>query len=112
VYPVPGSLEIAPHDAKARLDAGEVQVVDVREPAEWEVGRIPNPAVRHIPLGSLQQEAATIDRERPVVFQCRVGARSLMAAQAFRNAGYEAYSLTGGLIAWQAAGLPLDGGVA
>jgi rhodanese-related sulfurtransferase len=43
-----------------------------------------------------------------VVFQCRAGSRSLMAAQALRASGFEAYSLAGGLLAWTDAGLPLD----
>jgi rhodanese-related sulfurtransferase len=50
-----------------------------------------------------------------VVFYCRVGSRSLMAAQAFRAAGYEAYSMGGGLRRWAQEGRPLtpaDGTVA
>ncbi|MCW3001211.1 MAG: rhodanese-like protein [Conexibacter sp.] len=100
-------LEVTPDDVQRRLGAGEVQVIDVREQYEWDAGRIPGD-VRHIALEHLTAQAATIDRDRPVVFQCRLGSRSLMAAQAFRRAGYEAYSLTGGLQAWHDAGLPLD----
>jgi rhodanese-related sulfurtransferase len=100
-------IELTAHEAKRRLDAGEVQLIDVREPAEWEAGRIPGD-VRHIPMADLTAQVASIDRERPVVFSCRVGGRSLMAAQAFRASGFEAYSLAGGLEAWQDAGLPLD----
>ncbi|HEU4975538.1 MAG TPA: rhodanese-like domain-containing protein [Baekduia sp.] len=100
-------LEVTPQDVKQRLDAGDVQVVDVRERYEWDAGRIPGD-VRHIELERLSSQAAAIDKERPVVFQCRLGARSLMAAQAFRRAGYDAYSLAGGLQAWHDAGLPLD----
>ena len=48
------------------------------------------------------------DRERPVVFYCRVGARSEMAAQAFRGAGFEAYSMRGGLQRWAQEGHPLS----
>ena len=50
----------------------------------------------------------TIDQDRPVVFYCRLGARSGMAANAFRRAGWEAYSMDGGLEAWDRAGLPLE----
>jgi rhodanese-related sulfurtransferase len=100
-------IEITPEDARRRFDAGEVQLVDVREGYEWDAGRIPGD-VRHIPVNELTAQAASIDKDKPVVFQCRSGARSLMAAQAFRASGYEAYSLTGGLLAWQDAGLPLD----
>ena len=52
---------------------------------------------RHIELERLASQAATIDRDRPVVFQCRSGVRSAMAAQAFRAAGFDAWSMAGGL---------------
>lgn len=83
-----------------------VQVVDVREPHEREAGRIGGS--RHVPLAELAAEAATFERGEPVVFYCRVGARSAMAAQAFRTAGFEAYSMSGGLVRWHAEGRPLE----
>jgi rhodanese-related sulfurtransferase len=82
------------------------QLIDVREPYEREAGYIDGS--RHITLVSLTEAAATIDREQPVVFYCRVGARSAMAMQAFRASGYEAYSLRGGLVRWAAEDLPLS----
>jgi rhodanese-related sulfurtransferase len=91
----------------------QLQVVDVREPYEREAGHIAD--TRHIELNRLSAEAATLDRDRPVVFYCRVGARSTMAAQALRAAGYEAYSMQGGLLRWEGEGRPLspaDGHVA
>ncbi len=93
--------------------AGSVQLVDVREPYEWEAGRIPG--ARHVELERVASQAPTIDRDRPVVFYCRLGARSGMAANAFRRAGYDAYSLVGGITEWHARGLefePDDGYVA
>ena len=63
---------------------------------------------RHIEMNRLGAEAPTLDRDRPIVFYCRVGGRSAMAAGAFRQAGYEAYSLSGGLEAWSAEGLGLE----
>jgi rhodanese-related sulfurtransferase len=63
---------------------------------------------RLIELGSLSAEAHTIDRDTPVVFYCRSGARSGMATQAFAQAGYDAHNMRGGLLAWDAAGLPLE----
>jgi len=82
------------------------QLIDVREPYEREAGRLANS--RHIPLVELTAQAATIARERPVVFYCRVGSRSDMAAQAFRAAGFQAYSLRGGLRRWAQEGLALE----
>jgi rhodanese-related sulfurtransferase len=89
------------------------QVIDVREGYEREAGHIAG--TRHIELNSLTAEAATLERARPVIFYCRVGGRSTMAAQAFRASGYEAYSMSGGLRRWADEGRPLvpeDGSVA
>lgn len=97
---------LAPMAVAERLRTGELQLIDVREPYEWEAGRIPG--ARHIELERLPSEAEAIDRELPVVFSCRGGSRSAMAAEAFRTAGYEAYNMEGGLVAWVEQGLPLD----
>ena len=98
------------HDLDARqvaerLEDERWQVIDVREPYEREAGHIPD--TRHIELERLASQAESIDRERPVIFYCRLGARSAMATQAFRASGYDAYNLTGGITAWADAGLPL-----
>ena len=74
------------------------QLIDVRELYEREAGYIEGS--RHIELTALTGAAATLEPDRPVVFYCRVGARSAMAMQAFRASGYEAYSLRGGLVRW------------
>jgi rhodanese-related sulfurtransferase len=97
---------VSPDEVKQLLDAGEIQLVDVREQYEWDAGRIAG--ARHIELTKLTGEADSIDRETPVVFSCRVGSRSAMAAKAFRASGYDAYNLEGGLQAWADRGLPLE----
>lgn len=99
-------IDVSPAETLRRLQAAEVLLVDVREQGEWDHSHIDGD-VRHVPLSRLQGEASSIGRDRPVIFQCRVGGRSTMAAQAFRTAGYEAYSLDGGLLAWHAEGLPI-----
>jgi rhodanese-related sulfurtransferase len=107
-------LDVEPARVAEWLHEGSpVQVIDVREPHEREAGHIAD--TRHVELVRLSGEAATIDKERAVVFYCRVGARSAMAAQAFRASGYEAYSMSGGLLRWADEGRPLspqDGHVA
>jgi rhodanese-related sulfurtransferase len=92
--------------ARALIERGEVQLVDVREPREWDAGRIAG--ARHVELERLAAEADSLDRERPVLFYCRVGSRSGMAANAFRRAGYDAYSMLGGLMEWDRRGHPLE----
>jgi rhodanese-related sulfurtransferase len=102
--------ELSPEVAAEMLARGEAQLVDVREPYEHAAGRIAG--ARHVELGALAAEAETIERDRPVVFYCRVGARSAMAAQAFAGSGWDAYNLSGGIVAWVVAGLPIEGEVA
>ncbi len=84
----------------------DLQVVDVREVYEREAGHISG--TRHIPLVELTARAQEIERDRPVVFYCRVGARSDMAAQAFRAAGLQALSMSGGLVRWVSESRPLS----
>jgi rhodanese-related sulfurtransferase len=98
--------ELTPERARELLDGGGAELVDVREPYEWDAGRIPG--ARHMELERLASRAGELPRDRPVIFQCRLGVRSMMAAQAFRRAGYDAWSMAGGIQAWHDAGLPLE----
>jgi rhodanese-related sulfurtransferase len=104
------SVHLAPERAAAMVDEGEALLVDVRRDWEWDVGRIAG--ARHVEVNDLTASAESIPRERPVVFVCRGGSRSGMAAEAFRQAGWDAYHVEGGLRAWAEAGLPLEGEVA
>ncbi len=97
--------DLEPDAAQAKVDDG-AQLVDVRQGYEWEAGRIDGAV--HIPLEQLPGRAGELDRDRPVVFQCRSGSRSGFAAQAFREAGFDAYNLAGGLLAWVEAGKPIE----
>jgi len=98
--------EVDPERALVLHEAGQVQLVDVREQYEWDAGRIAG--ARHVPVASLSERAETLDRERPVVFYCRSGSRSSMATQAFNASGFDAHNMTGGITAWDAKGLPLE----
>jgi hydroxyacylglutathione hydrolase/adenylyltransferase/sulfurtransferase len=98
--------DYTPREVAELLDRDEIQLIDVRELDEHEAGRIGGG--RLISLSDLSGQAQTIDRARPVVFYCRSGARSAMAADAFLAAGYDAHNMAGGLIDWHAAGLPLE----
>jgi rhodanese-related sulfurtransferase len=93
-------------EVSALLAEGGIQLIDVRTPHEHDAGRIAGD--RLVELGLLASAVDTIDRSRPVVFYCRSGARSAMATQAFAQAGFDAHNLVGGLLDWDAAGLPLE----
>jgi rhodanese-related sulfurtransferase len=97
--------ELSPRRAEELVAQG-AQLVDVRRPYEWGGGRVAG--ARNIEMNELSEAAAGIDRERPVVFYCRRGNRSAMAADAFREAGYDAFHIAGGIEGWVADGLPLE----
>ena len=95
-------------DARAAWDRrGEIQFVDVREPYEWEAGRIEG--ATHIPLNALLSGAGEeeLDPGRPVVAYCTVGQRSEVAKLMLQARGYDAYNMADGLRAWVAEGYPL-----
>jgi rhodanese-related sulfurtransferase len=97
-------------DAEGLEAAGEVQLVDVRTQEERDAGRIGQDTA-HIPFDQLLARATELDKERPIVFYCRVGERSAAAADAFAASGYDAASLAGGIVAWEDSGRPLEGQV-
>jgi rhodanese-related sulfurtransferase len=105
--------DLSPERVADLVRSGEAELIDVREGYEREAGRIEGS--RHIETERLASQAETVPRDRPVIFYCRLGARSAMAASAFRSAGFDAYNLDGGIQAWVDSGLaiePNDGYVA
>jgi rhodanese-related sulfurtransferase len=101
------SIEVEPERvASWMVESPPAQVIDVREPAEREAGHIAGS--RHIELVNLSAQAQSIDRDRRVIAYCRVGSRSAMAAKALRGAGFDAYSMAGGLVRWDREGRPLS----
>ncbi len=94
-----------PAEALRRSEAGEATLVDVRADHEWDAGHIAG--AEHVELNDLTGAADSLG-SGPLVFLCRGGRRSEMAAQAFREAGRDARSMEGGMLAWHEAGLPLD----
>src|SRR3954466_494509 len=99
-------FELSPTRVAELLSEDAIQLVDVREPHEREAGHVAGS--RHVPLAELTAAAPSIDPSQPVVFLCRVGSRSSMAAWSFARAGYDAHNLEGGMIGWTASGLPLE----
>jgi len=98
--------DYTPQQVAELMADGGIQLIDVRQPDEHDAGRIAGD--RLVVLTDLSGEVDSIDRDRPVVFYCRSGARSAMASEAFRDAGFDAHNMLGGLLDWHAAGLPLE----
>ncbi len=108
-YTFAGIWEVQPGWLEEHLR--EVQVVDVRELAEFAgpLGRIPG--ARLIPLGALAARAGELARELPVVTVCRSGARSAQASVLLRGAGFDKIAnLSGGMLRWRAQRFAVEGG--
>jgi rhodanese-related sulfurtransferase len=99
----------------ARVDVGRAReliaegadLIDVREPAEYEAGHIPG--ARLVPLNGFLAKPRDHARREPVVFVCAVGARSALACEMAAAVGLrQIYNLEGGTNAWAASGLPIE----
>jgi adenylyltransferase/sulfurtransferase len=91
--------EITPVELAARLKAGDVDLIDVREPNEWDIGRIPG--ARLIPMGEFPAAAAELDRTHDIVVQCRSGVRSGKVVRQLQAEGFtRVWNLAGGILRW------------
>jgi glyoxylase-like metal-dependent hydrolase (beta-lactamase superfamily II)/rhodanese-related sulfurtransferase len=108
-YTFAGIWEIQPQWLEDNL-AG-IQIVDVREPGEFEgpLGRIAGATL--IPLGEVADRVGEISKDQPVVAVCRAGGRSAQATVILKKAGFENIAnLAGGMLRWRAQRCPVDGG--
>jgi molybdopterin/thiamine biosynthesis adenylyltransferase/rhodanese-related sulfurtransferase/molybdopterin converting factor small subunit len=92
--------EITPVELKKRLDAGDqLVIVDVREPNEYQINRIPNSTL--IPLGELPRRYLELDPDREIVAHCKMGGRSAKAVEFLRSVGFtKIKNLKGGVLEW------------
>lgn len=93
--------EITAKELKERLDRGDdIQLIDVREPDEYEKARIDG--AKLIPLGEVVNRREEIDEERETVVHCKGGVRSARAIEALARAGHKGrlVNLKGGITAW------------
>ncbi len=77
------------------------QLVDVRENGEWNAGHAPQAV--HIPVSQVSSRMNRLRKDRDVVIVCRSGARARGVTSLLRKEGYQAFTLKGGMRAWQAA---------
>ena len=82
----------------------DLVLVDVRQRPEWRSGVVSGALL--IPLNELPRRIAELPREKTVAFLCRSGHRSALAARQGRRHGFDVVNVTGGMTAWQEAGLP------
>lgn len=100
-------VETTPEALWAQIEAGKVRVIDVRTRDEAIGGVIPE--AEHIPLDRFDPAKLDLSDGRKVVLYCRSGRRSAIAAEKLAAAtGQPVEHLAGGMLAWEASGLPVD----
>ena len=101
----PDSLpEVSATEAADRL-AGDAVLLDVREQHEWDAGHAPQ--AQHLAMSELAGRIDEVPNDVPVICVCHAGSRSASVAMALHRAGYNAFNVRGGMVAWHAAGLPV-----
>jgi rhodanese-related sulfurtransferase len=103
------STTLSPAAAHSRLSGDHPPyLLDVREPDEFRAEHIDG--AKLIPLGQINARLHELPKDREIVCICRSGARSSVAARHLAAAGYRTLNLSGGMIGWQRAGLPVKRG--
>jgi rhodanese-related sulfurtransferase len=103
----PSVRDLTPQEVAQGLEGGRILLVDVREPNETALERIPGSVL--VPLSTFDPVEIPEPAGRDVVFTCRSGRRSITASLAAQEQGFAYGShLAGGILAWKAAGLPTE----
>ncbi len=98
---------ITVEEAKAMMERGDIQVIDVREPNEYREGHVPG--AKLMPVNSVLARIKELNHDQDVLFVCAVGQRSALACEMAAAMGLERlYNMEGGTQAWAEAGLPVE----
>ncbi len=95
---------VTPQQALDLVTSGAAYGIDVREQHEWDAGHFDQFKLN--PLSEFDLSAVPTDK--PIIFICRSGNRSGQVCNALAQSGLEIMNLDGGMLAWQAAGLPMS----
>jgi len=101
--------DVGTFEAVQLINRRDALVLDVRDTGEYESGHIAN--AKHIPEAQLAERIKELEkfRSRPILVSCRAGNRAPAASAVLRKHGFgEVFTLSGGISAWQQAGMPLE----
>lgn len=97
---------LSPAEVVIKVNDKNAQLVDIRTPKEFATGSLAGSV--NIPTEDLMAKLGTLDKNRPVILVCQTGRRTAQALKDMKGKGFaEVYTLEGGIVAWQAAKLPL-----
>ena len=103
-----GRNSIEPQQATLLINHEDAVVVDVRPIADFNKGHIVNSV--NMPINGFSKDLGRLEKkkQKPIIVSCRSGNQSQLACRQLRKAGFEkVFNLRGGVMAWQAANLPL-----
>ncbi|HVG00971.1 MAG TPA: rhodanese-like domain-containing protein [Chloroflexia bacterium] len=103
--PFAGVPQVDARSTREHFEGGDVDLLDVREPEEWDMGHVEG--ALWIPMGRLQLRWRELDPSRKLVVVCRSGSRSNYVAAMLRQVGIDAANLEGGMLSWQSEKLPI-----
>ncbi|UFA50020.1 rhodanese-like domain-containing protein [Deinococcus radiophilus] len=83
----------------------DIHIIDVRTPEEFAAGHIEGAQL--LPLGELEGRMAELPKDGELYVVCRSGSRSAQASELLTQAGRSVTNVDGGMLAWEAAGLPV-----
>lgn len=99
--------EVSPAEAQKAVSKAYSQFIDVRTPEEYIGGHAAR--AENVPLDTLSANFDKLEKNEPVYIICQTGNRSKQAANILKDAGFKnLVNVTGGTVAWQAAGLPME----
>lgn len=105
--PVQRLPQLTVHELRERLDRGELDLLDVRQPAEWHAGHVPGAAF--VTGAELPDRLEELPRDRPLAVICSSGYRSSVAAALIAGHDHpDVVNVLGGMTAWTNAGYPLE----
>ncbi|TNE81891.1 MAG: hypothetical protein EP332_02195 [Bacteroidetes bacterium] len=109
--PLPNELSPVQFDSVLRADT-QVSLLDVRTDEEFGGGYIENAVNIDFYADDFTKQASALPKDKKILIYCLSGGRSAKAAAQLRESGYEVKELKGGMAAWRAASMPVEGGIA
>jgi rhodanese-related sulfurtransferase len=114
IWPTIGKLfsrgrEVGVVEAVHLINRKDAVIIDVREPNEFKGGHIPN--ARNLPVGQIKDRVKELEKlkSKPLLLVCQTGSRSAQACAGLLTGGFaQVVALSGGMAAWQQAGMPVE----
>ncbi len=102
-------MQLSTSEFSKKIEEEGIQLIDVRTAGEVAEGKIPSAVNIDYNSPEFKKMAAKLDPTKPVAVYCKVGGRSARAAKIFQDLGFkEVYDLEGGILSWNADGLPIE----